>query len=219
MAAEEYSLQIRFDTGGMNYIYATSQCVTIVKNVVSQPSAPSDLPIAWLAFQPWETNQLCWVEDYSIYATPTVLLSGTKIVMSSQVSSVQRGWTYTFENGLFAPSPGTGGTFNVSDQVDDLFSFGLSQSVMVNGTLTTAPLNAVPVPFNESVSFTPQETISIFLSIYENNGSVIDQVTGNALTLSLSSESPKAIILFNDDTQTFYQVPGNAASQCGVASL
>jgi hypothetical protein len=68
-----------------------------------------------------------------------------------------------------------------------------------------APLNAVPVMTNESASFTPEETVSIFLSNIVNNGVVLSQVASNSLSVTLTSQSASAKIGFNDASNTFYQ--------------
>ena len=126
--------------------------------------------------------------------------------MSSTNAPVQLGWTYTLEGGDFAGAVGGGSnTFSAENQQGGTYSFGLAQSAVVNGVSVTAPLNAIPVANNETVSFTPEQTLSIFLSTTQNNGVVLSQVAGNALTVSLSSQTPTATIGFNSTSSTFYQ--------------
>jgi len=206
----QYQINISIDDAGLQSIYAANQYVTLVKSIVSNPLP--NLPIAWLAFQPLEGNQVVWIENYYLYATTSVLQSGATITMTSQTgSAAQLGWIYTFQQGIFTGAQGSGSTFNVSDEMQGSFSFGLAQAATVNNVSTIAPLNAVPVLYNEQASFTPQETISVFLSSYSNNGTVISQVASNALVVTLSSQSPTANLGFNDSTNTFYPITPAAA--------
>jgi hypothetical protein len=200
----QYQIEVNIDQQGLQSIYGANQFVTLVKSIGSTPSAT--MPVAWLAFQPLESNTVTWVENYSLYATTTVLQSGASIVMTSQTEGpAQVGWNYTFQNGaLTGVAGGAQGSFNLSNQMQGNFNFGLAQQATVNNVTTFAPLNAVPVLYNEQASFTPQEEISIFLSAYSNNGSVISSIAGNALAITLSSAQPSATLGFNDSNNTFY---------------
>jgi hypothetical protein len=203
----QYQLDIgTIDNIGLNTIYNTGQAITLVKSVVSNPLASGNLPIAWVEFQPFANNLVSWIENYYIYATTTLLQGGATIVMTSQTSTpVQTGWTYTFANGQFSSaSGGAPGVFTVQNDYNGIINFGLAQYATVNNTSVFAPLNAIPVAYNQSVTFTPQENVSIFLSAYVNNGTVISQVAGNALPVTLTSQSPAANIGFNNSNNTFY---------------
>ena len=205
-----YGLTISIDPTGLTNIYNSNQFVTLVKSVGSSTSSSN--AVAWVTFQPYGVNSVTWVENYLIYGTITALQSGATIVMTSQTpSAVQTGWTYTFAQGQFTgASGGQSGSFNVDNQQSNGINFGLAQSATVNGTSVLAPLNAVPVNMNETASFTPIETVSIYLSSYENNGVVISSVAGNALTVQLTSASSIANIGFNDSNNTFYLNPTTA---------
>jgi hypothetical protein len=206
-----YGLNINIDSAGLTNIYNAGQHVTLVKSVGSSTTQGST--VAWVTFQPYQSNVVSWVENYLIYGTVTSLQSGAQIVMTSSTQNpVQTGWTYTFEQGQFTgASGGASGSFNVENQQSNGINFGLAQSANVNGTNVLAPLNAVPVNMNQDASFTPIETVSIFLSSYANNGVVISSVTGNALAVQLTSASPTATIGFNDANNTFYLSGSNTA--------
>ncbi len=199
-----YSLNINIDPAGLSAIFSANQLVTLVKSVGSTPSAAGS--VAWVSFHPFENNIVSWNENYLIYGTTTSLQSGAQIVMTSQTATpVQTGFTYTFEQGQFTGGPGgQSGSFNVVNNLMNGINFGLAQTAIVNGLSTLAPLNAVPVNIDETASFTPIETVSIFLSSFENNGVVISQVAGNALAVELTSASPSASIGFKDATNTFF---------------
>jgi hypothetical protein len=203
----QYQVNLSIDNAGLQSIYAAGQSVTFVKSVVSNPVAGGNLPIAWLTFQPFQSNQVIWIENYSLYASTTMLQSGATINMTSTtMGPAQLGWLYSFQNGIFTGQSGSGSTFNTANQANSpsILNFGLAQTANVNGVSVTAPLNAVPVLYNQQATFTPLEQISIFLSSYQNNGVVISQVAGNALNVTLSSQNPTANVGFNDATNSFY---------------
>lgn len=203
----QYQLNIEIDNTGLDTIYGAGLAVTLVKSVIAAPLVSGNLPIAWIEFHPFETNVVTWVENYYAYATTTVLQSGATLAMTSQTATpVQDGWTYTFANGQFTAAQGGGnGVYTVENAVaGSSFNFGLAQQATVNNVATLAPLNAQPLPYNMEASFTPEETVSIFLSSYVNNGVVISQVASNALTVTLTSQSPTASIGYNDAKNSFY---------------
>ena len=207
----QYSIDITIDKNGLDKIYDVHQTVTFVKSVnqfVGANTFSYYYPVAWLAFQPLESNNVSWIENYYMYASTTVLQSGATIQMTSQTGApVQTGWLYTFANGMFTGAQGGGspGTFNLyNGMATPDFSFGLAQYATVNNTQTLAPLNAVPVLYNQGATFTPMETVSIFLSSCSANGTVIPDIPSNALTLTLTPKNPSANVGFNDTNNEFY---------------
>lgn len=219
----QYQLNISIDSKGLGQIYAAGQSVTLVKSVVANPLQSGNLPIAWVSFQPFQQNAITWIENYNLYATTTQLTAGATIVQTSVTGApVLTNWTYTFAQGQFTGAQGgSASTFNMINQQQGMFSFGLAQQAVVNNVPVIAPLNAVPVLNNESASFTPQENVSIFLSMISNNGVVLSQVASNALTVTLTSQSATANIGFTDSSNTFYllasaqQTPHSLARRLG----
>lgn len=213
-----YGLNINIDSAGLTNIYNAGQSVTLVKSVGSTTSSSST--VAWVSFQPYLGNVVSWTQNYLVYGTLLALQSGAQIVMTSATQNpVQAGFTYTFKQGQFSgASGGAAGSFNVNNQQGNGINFGLAQTASVNGTNVLAPLNAVPVNMNQTASFTPIETVSIFLSSYSNNGVVISSVAGNALSVQLTSASPVATIGFNNTNNTFY-LAGNTFKLARQADL
>jgi hypothetical protein len=202
----QYQLTIDIDSGDLQQLYDANQAITIVKSVVSQPLASGNLPIAWVHFQPLQTNVVTWITDYYIYATTTAIQAGASITRTSLTGvPVQPAYTYTLKQGAFATTQGgPAGTFNACNEQGQMLGFGLSQKAMVNNVMTDAPLNVVPVLNNESVTFTPEETVSIFLSNVVNNGVVLSQVASNALSVVLTSQQPSASIGFDGGSNSFH---------------
>ncbi len=203
-----YQLTINIDKAGLDSIYGAGQTVTLVKSLTSFPGSTGNLPIAWISFQPLEQNIITWTEDYSVYATTTQLKGGASIVMSS-TQEAQEGIMYTFEQGSFSTgSDAPSDVYSVTNQQKSgTFNFGLAQTAVINGVTASAPVSAWPVLYTENTTFTPLETVSVFLSSYNNNGVVITQVASTALPVSLSSQSPTAELQFNDATNSFSLSP------------
>ncbi|WP_315836899.1 hypothetical protein [Bradyrhizobium prioriisuperbiae] len=200
----QYELTMRIDPQALRRIHEMDMGLTLVKSVVS--SLPAHLPVAWVQFQPLEVNQVTWTEACSIYATETPLQPGETIVQISEAPA-QPGWVYIFnEGGLEGEPANLGEVCKVVNGRQGPFAFGLAQQATIGGNPMLAPLNAVTVPFNETVNFTPKETVSICLAPLTSNGVVLSRVPGNALTLSLTAQAPTAVIGFNDESNTFYLI-------------
>jgi hypothetical protein len=213
--AMQYSVDITIDENDLDKIYGANQSVTFVKSVNqfvgANVSSYDDYccPVAWLAFQPLESNNVSWIENYYMYASTTVLQSGAAIKMNSQTTSaVQIGWLYTFASGMFTGASSGGeepDAFNLyNGMTTPQFNFGLAQHASVNNIQVFAPLNAVPVLYNQDAIFTPMETVSIFLSSCSANGTVIPIIPSNALTFTLTPQNPSANVGFNDNNNEFY---------------
>jgi hypothetical protein len=203
-----YSLTLNIDNAGLQNIYHAGQVVTIVKSVGNEPAS-----VAWISFQPLETNTITWEEEYVIYGTRGEVDSGAKIVMTSQTATADTGLLYTFDNGQFSASQagGTDGQFSVLNSQANGFTFGLAQEAKINGVATSlAPMNAVVVNDGQTASFVPIETVSVYLSSFQNNGVVISGVVSNAAVVTLTSDSSSATLGFNDKTNTFFTTAATA---------
>lgn len=214
-----YQLNFDIKEEDLNKINGASQCLTIVKSANGSNFA-NQHPVAWLAFPPMGTDLVSWTEKYYMYATHTLIESGAIIQMSSMTKQpLEEGSLYTFtKNNVFVSSSnGAQGVFDLSNQAQDM-TFGLAQKAVVNQVSTSAPLNAIDVLFNEQASFEPEETLSIFLSSYSNNGCVISQVASNALVVTLTSVNPVANIGFDGTNNVFVQKDAKLTSRQDFAA-
>jgi hypothetical protein len=206
----QYQINIRISPSGLQQIYAAGQSVSLAR---TPSTAPNGFPIVWLTFQPFELNQVIWNEDYSIYATGTPLTPGSVITMNSQTEgAAQPGWSYLFRNGIFEGQRGAGSSYSTSNQMNSTnpLAFGLAQAANVNGVNVLAPVNGVPLPVHEEAKFTPVETVSIFLSS-AGNGTIINSLPNNVLTIHLTAENPIANVTYDDSTDSFKLVSNNLA--------
>jgi hypothetical protein len=185
-----YTLNIDFDKTALDTIYKAGEKVTMIKQVAN------GTPVAWVSFYPFENNSVVWEEDYALYASTTEIQSGATIMkMSDEQASEQM--MYDFQSGNFGvPVPsgqlskGMYGVTNMTpiDQAVGL-TFGLAQSVQVNGTAyVNKPINADYVPSKHTSTFTPYEVIKLFLGNEINDGMVVSEVFSNALTLTFGGD-------------------------------
>lgn len=199
--------QLNFNIGSdVKKIHDLLQSITIVKNVTGDPLGSGNLQVAWVTFSPLMGNQVSWSADYYIYASTTSVQSGATIKMTSQTDApAQLGPIYDFAEGVFTTTTqGAATTYNAQNDYGQSLTFGLAQQASINGAKVMAPLSATPIGNTQQGTFTPSETVSIYLSSYSDNGVVISQVAGDALTVKLTSQQPVANIGFTAATNSFY---------------
>lgn len=200
-----FDLTIQFAAEDAQAVNAASQQVSIVKKV----GGASGSSVVWVAFPPFENNEVTWEEKYGVYSSTTSVQNGATIVKTSAVNPASSGVVYPFELGAFssptgALSPNDYGIQNLSPMG---LTFGLAQSVTANGSIFAAsPLNAVPVLTQQSSTFTAIEIISVFLHSQFNNGVVISDILGPALEVDLTN-SPTQTIHYDAKTGAFITGP------------
>lgn len=201
-----YELDITFDQAGLSALSAAGQSVTIVKQ------SSGGKPTAWITFTPQMTNVITWTEQYSVYSSTTNAQSGAVIITSSQATAIA-GSSYTLNNAGYFNTGVAGAVGPTQYQVINndpnllisgtaMVTAGLVQGASVNGSTVLAPICAAGVLYNQTALFTPIETIQVYTSSYSNNGIVISQVAGNALTVQYTT-NPKASITYNDQQNQF----------------
>ena len=211
-----YELNIEIDQKGLDAINAAGQVVTIVKQ------SSGGQYTAWLNFKPQQSNLVSWTSDFSVYSSTTNAQAGA-VIQTSSVASAVGGSSYTLNtSGYFDPGvPGKVGPtqyqiVNADNNLEiggvAMVTGGLLPGAQVNGGAVTSPINAVGILFNHTATFTPIETIMVFTSSYSNNGIVISQVSGSALTVEYTT-NPSASITYNDQTNQFIIASQLAAAE------
>ncbi len=201
----KYTLNIDFEKGDLDTIYKAGEKVTMIKQTAN------GTPVAWVSFYPFENNTVVWEEEYALYSSTTEIQSGATIQkMSDEAASEQM--MYDFQNGNFGiPSPsdklskGMYGATNKTpiDQAIGL-TFGLAQSVQVNGTAQpNKPINADWVPSQHVTTFTPYEKILLFLDSEINDGMVVTDIFSNELTLVFGGDISDLTAKYNATTGSF----------------
>ena len=197
-----YQLNITFDPIGLEEVTSAGYSVVITKTATG-PGGPT---VAWIAFQPMQWTNVSWDDSFSVYASTSQTQPGTTLIVSSQ-QNAQLGMIYTFgSNMIFSTAPG--GPANVATIINgsgNPMTTGLQQSVSVNGSPVSAPVNAAALPPQAREGFAPSNVVTIFVAAVSGNGTVLPQIPGNALSLTLSSQNPVANVVFNDQTGSFIQ--------------
>jgi len=203
-----YQLNIKFDVAGLEAMAAAGQSVTMVKQSSGGKS------MAWISFAPQMDNVITWTDQYSVYSSTINAQSGAVIVTTSIANAIG-GSSYTLNRaGYFDPGiPNSVGTaqFQIVNNDPNLtiggipmVTAGLVQAATINGNSVSAPICAASVLFNQTALFTPFEMITVYTSSYSNNGIIISQVAGNALTVQYTTNQT-ASITYNDQQNQFIQ--------------
>lgn len=200
-----YTLNIDFEKGDLDTIYKAGEKVTMIKQTAN------GTPVAWVSFFPFENNTVTWEEEYALYSSTTEIQSGAVIQkMSDEAASEQM--MYGFQNGNFGVpessdklSKGMYGATNKTPITQAVgLTFGLAQSVQVNGTAQPdKPINADWVPSQHIATFTPYEKIQLFLDSEINDGMVVTEVYSSTLVLTFGGEISVLTAKYNATTGSF----------------
>lgn len=190
----DFELNIQFRSEDVRLIQQADQKVTLLKEVAGS----SGQPVTWVTFNPFEGNTVNWTLDFGLYASNTLIQNGATIDKRSTVDPASSGVLYPFADGTFDNPTGDAGVNNYGIQnhydTAQQLTFGVAQSVTANGTAFEAnPLNAVPVLFNQEAIFTPIEKVTIFLQGKFDNGVILTEVQGGALTVDLTNNPSQAV--------------------------
>ncbi len=198
-----YELTIQFDDSDVREINQNQHKVAIVKEVEGSQKGKD---VIWVAFSPFEFNEVKWDVDYGIYVSENEVQNGASIYKCSTVNPAKAELLYPCEWGTFG-TPNSKleeeNTYGIKNQYSKKLTFGLAQSVTANGNKYTAnPLNAVSVLSQETVIFTPYQKLKVFLHAEFDNGVVISDITSDALSVDLTKNSIQRI-KYNKQMGTF----------------
>lgn len=197
----KYKLNINILSTNVREINMAMQKITLVKSV----GKGAGTPVAWVTFSPFETNIITWETEYGVYASSTTVQNGAQIQRTSLVGTAVTGTLNPFEEGTFR-SPISGGKANAYSIVNKFgkqFTFGLTQTVHVNGEqFAGSPLNAVTALNQQTAIFEPVEKVAIFLEAQFNNGVVISDILSNGLTLDFT-HTPELTIRYDESVGQF----------------
>lgn len=163
---ETYNLILTIDPADMVTIIEAGEKIMIGKTVSENSPPPS---LAWLSFQPLETNGITWIEEYAIYASST---QGNITVTSKTTYPAETGSCYLLTNDsqfegpgncLVPIQPGQYGALNRFQALPSL-TFGLLQAASVNGDNSDpVPVSAESIPANQMAVYSPMPTIWVWL--------------------------------------------------------
>lgn len=207
-----FTMTITIDQSGVKRIKHAYQYVTLARKVdwyVTNSNANSPPPaVAWLVREPVQNLTISWSPNYYLYATSQDLEVGTQIIAAHFTRSpALSGYEYKFSSSDFTRGVSAQeGTFAVNNQAgSNSLKFGLMQDATIGlvPTRKPFPLIIAPVLNNETASFTPHETVYVFLQSYAQSGVLISEIPSKACAVTLT-DSVDVSVGFNDSTNTFH---------------
>jgi hypothetical protein len=214
----QFTLEIDFDDDKtLATLAAVGQCVTVVRTAsafVRSFGAASDFgtppptfPVAWLGFQPFQSNRLTWTDAVEIFAIAGIPAAEESILPNSRTSNLSPGQTATLQNGSFtlAATAGLAG-YRAVNKSGAVRSFGLLGAATLNDlAVPLAPMCVQPVMSTQATDFRfDPGTITVFLSNIGSNGWLMPSGDFSGLTVKLDATTPQASLGFNDVTGAFF---------------
>jgi len=201
-----YQLNVVFESDDLQTIKAAGEKVTLLKKT------NSGVPLAWVAFLPFQKNTVAWEEDYALYASKVATQSGATIYKLSDVDANPM-VCYPFQDyGAFGvPIQDNNikkGQYKISNNYQDeaMLTFGLAQGVQVNGTaFPNKPINAAIVPRDHEATFIPLTEIVIFLDSKISSGMVITEVSSTPTTLTFGGDTTEITVKYDAHSGLFIQ--------------
>lgn len=204
----KYRLNINFNETDLRTIYKANEKVIVVKHTAGD----SDSQVAWVSFAPFMENTIDWETEFAIYASTTQVEDGAVINKLSDKSAATK-IQYKFLSGIFqdaSPVPTLGdNTYALSNQMQgyDGLTFGLAQNVVVNGeAFANHPINAIFVPYGQSIDMTPIEKVDVYLKSDLNDGTVISHLSSIVLPVEYADSSTEHTVKYDGSTGKFFPV-------------
>jgi hypothetical protein len=204
-------IQIQIDPNDLVMIEKAEQFVAISRpsTTLSQARERSAFAVVWQAFQPLPINNVQWDEKFFLQATTQSIGVGDLVDLDKLITTpfnVPYGRCSFTESGFAAIKPGDIGTFEVDNQRSggSQLTFGLGQSASINDQDSLRSFCLLPVLFNQMGSFSPGQSVSVFLSSMSSCGR-IQAVPDAALTIALDPTGTTASIVFDGSTNTFFR--------------
>lgn len=218
-----YSLQLLIDPQDLALLYAAGQRITLAKATHSGP--PN---VAWLVFDPLQSNTVQWMEEYGLYASTTSLQQGAMIAQLAQSGMpAQSGASYSFTSAAMFNGPfpgGPPGAYRVqNDMPGSIYpmpTFGLIQSAQVNGVyLAGKPVSAWPVLATQALTFTPANSIYIWLQSMFGSATIVTQIIGRVTIARFGGNVTELTLKYDAGSGQFVQQPGLAKAQAEEAHV
>eukprot|EP01132_Coremiostelium_polycephalum_P004089 gene4089-5117_t len=204
-ALPTYNLTVLIDKKGLQILSLAKEQVTIVKHFSDYDN---DSKVVWIAFKPFQNNSVTWEEEYGVYASSTTIVNGATIERLSTRDSVLPDNEYPFlPAGYFGDQDGNNvNGYGIVNQYSETLTFGLCQKGLVNGEEVISELNAVSVPANEQVVFTPSVSLSIFAAAHIDSGSVISYISSKSCQLNFGHGEFEKIVKYDSHNNVFIEV-------------
>lgn len=199
-----FTLNVEINSSDLQTILAANEQVAILKTPVI-----TEQNVVWVAFRPFQENQVSWEDDFAVYASGSETRNGVVIkLMAEQPAEPQM--LYPFKEGVFDPPVEAAnigsGEYGIRNQLFDYpaLTFGLAQAAQVNGTVIKyQPLNAQTVLRGQEAVFTPEDSIAVALMARVESGFVISEVSGTPIVLKFGGDVVSITIKYDGTAGRF----------------
>ena len=212
-----FKLTVNISDNDLAIIQRADQKIVLVRSLRTQDPAN----VAWVVQDPLPRTVVEWNEEYGLFASLTSVLEGRVIVAQSQTDAQMSQLMYAFSGNVFSPprpdsslEPGQYRVVNQESDVEGL-TFGMLQSLSIAGNPQGSgiPTNASFVPRNNAATFTPLDTVTIFLSSAVQSGQVVSVpsfasdavVTSRPTTLPFSSDLTEIEVEYSSTLGQFFR--------------
>jgi hypothetical protein len=141
-------------------------------------------------------TEIGWNEEYRIYATENHQAGEVIALTCMTPGPATQDATYTLERGELTHG------YAVENQQGKAMGFGLAQQAIVNTYPRLAPFGLVQLPNGGAGKLFPLQTVSIFLTSYTQDGTVLAVVPPDAFTVSLTAGTTVEVA-FNEENSSF----------------
>jgi hypothetical protein len=161
-----YTLNLQIDPQSLSMLYAAGQRITL-----GQPANNGTPNVAWIVFNPLQSNSVSWEDQVGLFASTSTLAPGANLIMMSTVSSpAQDASVYPYQPSMFFGPPTRSGlppgTYGIQNNTQNFqpLTFGLTQAATVNGAgVPDRPTTATAMYPNMLSTFAPTPTIYVWL--------------------------------------------------------
>jgi hypothetical protein len=187
-------------------IYEANQEVTIVKKVGS-----GEKSVVWVTFKPFKSNTIVWETNYAVYCSNSKSQNGATINRLADTSASPQ-IAYEFNDGQITSAGNdptvAKGQYKITNKFPYIsangLTFGLAQSVQVNGTaFPNKPINAVFVPSQHEAEFIPYETVQVYLHASTSDSMIVSDVQSKGLDVVYGGSVDVQSLTYNPTTGLF----------------
>lgn len=200
-----YSIDVHIPPSTLSQLYDRGETLVFVRHVSTVPPYPA-LPVAWIAFQPYESNRVAWGGRVRLFATTVEARAGAAIPLTCTTPLLEAGSAYEFGRGgfakTFAPSE-LPNSYLLVNRKPEPWTFGLAQEIHVESAGMLQPITAITIRPEARAIFSPAETVTLFAGKGVRRGDVLERIPPGALTVALTASHPTATVVFDERTGRF----------------
>jgi hypothetical protein len=203
-AASESSkkLEIHFSSNDLRVVRSAGESIVVARRIVGVDAA-----YPWVAWEPFESNVVSWIDAWGLYAADPDVPAAT---FAATGHAVDAGYSYalspdrTFVRGD-AVAPGSFELVNdVPWSAHRALLFGLTQDANVNGALVPAArIDRVTVPAAQLATIVPASSLSVWL---ESTDARARTVRSEPVTVEYSSGVSVRALAYRPARGTFIAV-------------